>query len=155
MKKILFSMFSALLILCMTGCEGAGKASEGSVIKNLPGTWKVTQAVDENGVASDYEGEVIFEFGKQEDPTDFSQHNSSSEWGFFSYTENGVQIVTRGTWNIEPDDEDKGVFFYCQKGNQFLTILGHEFYFITKIGATMKWEYNSNDVAGYILTRVQ
>ena len=141
----------------MIGCNnnGMSKATEKSVLKYLPGTWKVTKVIDEKGNKTDYKGEAVFVFGKQESSSDFSQHNSSSLWGYCTITKNEDKILSNGTWNIEPDEEDKGVLIYCQKGSSFFSFEGNEFYMITSIGSSsMRWE-DSDNQSGYMFSRVK
>lgn len=157
MKKSIYLLAIIAICACVcTGCENSnGKATEKTVLKYLPGTWKVTQTVDENGTKKDFTEEIVFEFGKQQDPGDFSQNNSSSIWGYCSITMNGEKIMDRGTWNIEPVAEDKGVSFYCQNGYSYIDIKGESFFMITSIGSSsMRWE-TTDDQSGYILTRVE
>ncbi len=148
-------MFAMCVFVC-TSCEnGSGKASEKSVLKYLPGTWKITQIVDTDGTKYEFTDDAVFEFGKQESVNDFNNNHNSYLWGYCSITINGEKILNRGTWNIEPVSEDKGVFFYCQNGYSFFTYRGDSFFMITSIsGSSMRWEDDDN-LSGYILTRVK
>lgn len=142
-------------MFAMIGCNnnGMSKATEKSVLKYLPGTWKVTKVIDEKGNKTDYNGEAVFVFGKQESSSDFSQHNSSYLWGYCTITKNGDKILSNGTWNIEPDEEDKGVVLYFQKGSSFISFEGDDDFMITSIGSSsMRWEDNYNQ-SGYMLSR--
>lgn len=156
MKKIFFIL---ACVLTLIGCEGSAlsskKPSEGDVLTFLPGTWKVTQVVDEMGAKTDFSGEAVFVFGKQESSSDFGSNHSSSLWGYATLTEDGVDIVNHGTWNIEPVDEDKGVFFYCQDGTAITSFHNIKFFMITSInGSLMRWEETESS-AGFILSRVK
>ena len=157
MKKILLGL---ICVMTLVGCESSGfsskKPSESDVLKNLPGTWKVIQTVDEKGVKTDFPGEAVFVFGKQESTSDFGSNHNSSLWGYFTLTEDGEKSVTNGTWNIEPVDEDKGVFFYCQTENTYVSFHSSEYFFmITSInGSLMRWEETKSS-AGFILSRVK
>ena len=156
MKKLFFILVSVLTLI---SCEGSGlsskKPSGRDVLKLLPGTWKVTQVVDEKGVKTDFSEEALFVFGKQESSSDFGSNHSSSLWGYLTLTEDGVNIVNNGTWNIEPSDEDKGVSFYCQEGSEFFYFRGFRFFMITSInGSLMRWEETESS-AGFILSRVK
>ena len=160
--KNYFYLGVALCAICLFTCYGcekkksdeSQKATEETVLKYLPGKWKVTQIVDESGSKTDYNSEeVIFEFGKQEDEGDFNSNHGSSLWGYCTVTVDGTKILDNGTWNIEPSEEDKGVFFYCQNGRKMFEFDGEDIFYITTIGSSsMRWE-NSDDQSGYILTR--
>lgn len=140
------------------GCEkkskdtASDKATEETVLKYLPGTWKVTQKVDESGAKTSYEDEAIFEFGKQEDESDFSVHDDgSSLWGYCTITVNGENILTNGFWNIEPSQN--GVLIYCQRGKNAIEFEGNRYYHITSISSSsMRWE-TSDDQSGLIFSR--
>ena len=150
-----FVLVAMCAFVCI-GCENSGgKASKNSVLKSLPGTWKITQVVDKNGAKTDYQGETSFEFGKQGSTSDYGSNHNSSLWGYCTVKVNGNTVVNNGTLNIEPAAEDKGVFFYIQNGDSYYSISGVKYFMITSIsGSSMRWETTS-DQSGYILSRVK
>lgn len=156
MKKY-FSILSAIVlsVFFLTACgSGSGKPSERTATSNLPGKWKVTHFVDTDGKKSAFDGNVIFEFGKLESSSDFGS-NHGSIWGYCDAWVNDFQVVNRGTWNMEPVPEDKGIFFYIMDGNSHKAALDNAFYMITSLsGNTMRWE-DCDDPSGYIFERVK
>lgn len=157
MKKILFVIACVCMVLGLVSCKkskSSEKATEKTVLKYLPGTWKISQVVDEDGIKEDFKGNIVLTFGKQESESDSGSDHTSSLWGYFKYKENGQTVIEHGTWNIEPSSEDKGVFFYCRNGKSMVIIGADAIYYITRISASsMRWEIG-DDVSGYILSRV-
>ena len=140
MKKISFLAALAVLSLgFLTSCEKGGKATDDSVIKYLPGTWKVTQEVYDDGEKVDLRDEILFTFGKEgEDVPEFGGSNSSIA-GKLSVKYNGQVVVSRGRWNIEYDAEDPGVFMYLKDDNGHLISFGgngSEYFYITSISGS-------------------
>ena len=140
MKKLFFILVSVLTLI---SCEGSGlsskKPSGRDVLKLLPGTWKVTQEVYDDGEKVDLRDEILFTFGKEgEDVPEFGGSNSSIA-GKLSVKYNGQVVVSRGRWNIEYDAEDPGVFMYLKDDNGHLISFGgngSEYFYITSISGS-------------------
>lgn len=161
MKKSIYLI--ATIAICLFLCVGCKKEDSASfvkatgktVLKYLPGKWKVMYRIDEKGNKSTFEGNMILEFGKQESETDFGSNHGSSLWGYCTISAGGDVVLQNGTWNIEPDSKDKGVLFYIQDGNTPIALFGGpRFGMITSINDSSMRIENTDDESGIILSRL-
>lgn len=166
MKKSIYLI--ATIAICLFLCVGCKKEDSASsvkatgktVLKYLPGKWKVMYRIDEKGNKSTFEGNMILEFGKQESETDFGSNHGSSLWGYcHSYDADNPLVIFEGTWNIEPDSKDKGVLFYIE-GDASIPFRSLNLFkslyscYITQISDSSMRIENSDDESGIILSRL-
>lgn len=162
MKKIALIMSALMLgMFLFTACEKdknkSKKATEKTVLKYLPGKWKVTTEVDEDGEKYDVKQSIILTFGEEGVDVPEAHGTMSSICGKYSMEHNGTMVVRRGRWNIEPEDGEPGVFTYLHDDDGYLMNLpnGETFFFIETIGEKSMQIVMDNDTPeGYILKRI-
>ena len=163
MKKFVFIMSALLLgMFVFTACEkdkkdSSKKATEQTVLKYLPGKWKIATEVDADGEKMDVKQSIIYTFGEEGVDVPEAYGTMSSIAGKYSMEHNGNMIVHRGRWNIEPVAGDPGVFTYLHADDGELMNLpnGEIFFFIETINdKSMQIIMDEDSPEGYILNRV-
>lgn len=141
----------------MTSCKGDKKATDKTVLKHLPGTWKIVEEVDDDGETSPVLEDILLTFGKEGENVPEAHGSMSSIAGKFSMKVNGNTMVRNGRWNMEYDSSDPGVFMYCHddEGRLIKFPDGESYFYIETISASkMKVIVEEFSDEGYILHRV-
>ena len=140
----------------MTSCKGDKKATDKTVLKHLPGTWKIVEEVDDDGETSPILGDILLTFGKEGENVPEVHGSTSSIAGKFSMKVNGTTMVRNGRWNMEYDYDDPGVLMYFHGDDGKIIALNSEPYFYIETISASKMivivEKFSDE--GYILHRV-